>query len=313
MWGMRESRRQHYAQNILGVHTVLPQILALFERYGVRATWATVGALACPHREDLKARIAALSSEVSNPQYYDNLRRYIAANVGNDEREDPLHFGGSLVQRILDSAGQDLGTHTLTHYPLLECPDKQAFIGDLRSGMQVLQESGAEVRSLVFPRNQVQTGILAEARALGLRTYRGTGESSSERWRAPGPAQRWHRGIRLMGAYLPIGQTQFKSESSAGEEQTMMDIPGSRFLRPLSRQSAAVHALHLLRVKNEMAAAARQGLSYHLWWHPHNFGQHSERHLKALETLLEQYRHLNDRFGWQSRNMNDVGLEAGQP
>ena len=45
-WGVRDKKAiSDYGANILRVRTVVPRLLALFEKYEVHVTWATVGFL----------------------------------------------------------------------------------------------------------------------------------------------------------------------------------------------------------------------------------------------------------------------------
>ena len=45
-WGVRDHRTlENYGSNISNVHQVVPRLLALFEKYDVHCTWATVGFL----------------------------------------------------------------------------------------------------------------------------------------------------------------------------------------------------------------------------------------------------------------------------
>jgi hypothetical protein len=43
-----------------------------------------------------------------------------------------------------------------------------------------------------------------------------------------------------------------------------------------------------------MLYAAKNGLTYHLWWHPHNIGVKSEYHLGMIEEILEYYNLYHD-------------------
>ena len=44
LWGVRDKRtKETYGQNILGVQEVIPQLLDLFDKYDITATFATVG------------------------------------------------------------------------------------------------------------------------------------------------------------------------------------------------------------------------------------------------------------------------------
>ena len=54
-WGMLEvCALEDYQENVLGGKKAIPQLLKLFEKYGIHATWATVGYLFAENKEELK-------------------------------------------------------------------------------------------------------------------------------------------------------------------------------------------------------------------------------------------------------------------
>jgi hypothetical protein len=55
-----------------------------------------------------------------------------------------------------------------------------------------------------------------------------------------------------------------------------------------------------------MTYAAKNNLLYHLWWHPHNFGQHTEKNMDTLKRVLEHYRKLKLEYGFRSATMLDI-------
>lgn len=59
---------------------------------------------------------------------------------------------------------------------------------------------------------------------------------------------------------------------------------------------------------NDLTYAARQGLVYHLWWHPHNFGKHLEENMGMLRRILDRFHGLRERYGMQSKNMAETTL-----
>ena len=52
-----------------------------------------------------------------------------------------------------------------------------------------------------------------------------------------------------------------------------------------------------------MTTAARDSKGYHLWWHPHNFGQNLEANLDGLSQIIRHFATLRDHFGMQSTAM----------
>ena len=56
MWGVRDVQtKATYGPNVLGVRRAIPAMLALFEGFELRVTWATVGLLFFGTRADLLA------------------------------------------------------------------------------------------------------------------------------------------------------------------------------------------------------------------------------------------------------------------
>ena len=55
-----------------------------------------------------------------------------------------------------------------------------------------------------------------------------------------------------------------------------------------------------------MLHAAKNGLTFHLWWHPHNIGVDTQAHLKQLEEIFEYYTQLQKAYGMRSLNMGEA-------
>src|SRR3954471_23360091 len=90
-WGVRDHRSvADYRENLLGVRQAIPQMLELFRRYDVHATWATVGFLFFDNTKDLLAGLPE-----RRPQYADpRLSPYAELeSIGPDEAADPFHYG----------------------------------------------------------------------------------------------------------------------------------------------------------------------------------------------------------------------------
>jgi hypothetical protein len=64
--------------------------------------------------------------------------------------------------------------------------------------------------------------------------------------------------------------------------------------------------MKLRRIKKQMLHAAKNGLAFHLWWHPHNIGVRTEQHLMQLEEIFQYYAQLKETYGMQSLNMQEA-------
>ncbi|WP_158542695.1 polysaccharide deacetylase family protein [Lujinxingia litoralis] len=291
-WGVRDHRRlEDYRVELLGVRRAVPAMLKLFEEYGVMATWATVGMLFCESRDEL---LASLPRRI--PAYRDaSLSPYPhIASIGRDEVEDPFHFGLSLVRLIEASPGQEIASHTFSHYYCCEPGQGPAeFEADLEAAVAVAGRRGLRLRSLVFPRNQMRRDYLEICRRLGLEVYRGN--PPGWLYRAHDRAQNtgMRRVARLIDSVAPLTGARCVSEGSPLARQPV-DVPATRFFRPLATRSAWLARRQRVRICREIDEAVRRGGIYHLWWHPHNFGVGLEAHLSELQYILEHMARWRD-------------------
>ncbi len=302
-WGLRDVvPLESYRNNLLGVREAIPAMLDLFAKRGIHATWATVGMLFCSSKRELEALCPSRL-----PKYDDaSLSPYDLSAVGDDERSDPFHFAPSLIQRIATTPGQEVGSHTFSHFYCLEPgPVEADFDADLDSAQKAAARLGVTLRSLVFPRNQHNPRYVKTLAARGLRTYR-----SSGRWPyAPGRAaeSRATRGVRLLDSYVPVaGERGFAPPRP--DALGLSDVPASAFLRPYSRRLRALEPLKIRRLTHAMTRAAKRGELFHLWWHPHNFGINLRENMANLSAVLDCFEALRRDHGMQSLSM----IEASQ-
>ncbi|HEX5870095.1 MAG TPA: hypothetical protein VFY65_06760, partial [Longimicrobium sp.] len=216
----------------------------------------------------------------------------------------------SLVRRIAETPGQELATHTFSHYFCGEAgADPEAFRADLRAALDVAADRGHDLRSIVFPRNQYDARYLRVCAELGIRFYRGN--PASRLWgppRSPLGAVAQRAG-RWLDDYVRVGG-RADAPDPASVPGLPVDVPADRFLRPLSPRTRAVEPLRLRRIGEEMRRAAETGGTYHLWWHPHNFGAHPARNLAFLARVLDRFGRLRDARGMRSATMAEAGADA---
>lgn len=310
-WGVRDSRPlDRYRQNLLGVRSAVPAMLKLFGQYGIHATWAAVGFIFFEKKDDLLAALPARKPLYRNRRYspYEALE-----GLGANESEDPLHFGASLVRQVSAAPNQELGSHTFSHYYCLEDgQDLATFRADLEAAQKAAARYGVRLRSLVFPRNQFTAEYVAVCAEMGFEAYRGTESSWLYRSRSKGEESLPRRALRLADAYAGITPHHCRSLEEIGSARPF-NIPASRFLRPYSPAMAMLEPLRLRRILSGLDYAAEQGLVYHLWWHPHNFGVHTAENLAFLERILQRFAELREARGMESLNLGEISrrLTAG--
>ena len=310
-WGLIDWRSlESYSGHLRGVRRAAAGMLELFRAYEVRATWATVGFLFLDGMDELRARRPAVLPGYQNPR----LDPYAYADrVGTTVPRD-LHFAPEVIEQILRSPGQELATHTMSHFYCLEEPQSvAAFRNDLDCALEVARERfGARLTSLAFPRNQYTPAHIRAAGELGITAYRGNPTAWMHTSRAGADDTTHARLARLADSYVPLGGDV--STVVTAPNDGPVNVPASRFLRPWTKRLRRADRLRVRRVTRELRAAAERGRMYHLWWHPHNFGLHPAENLAALRTILDVFAALRDSHGMQSVTMRDVALAtAGGP
>lgn len=306
-WGMTDKTTlEAYGENIRGVRSAIPALLSRFSAHGIRATWATVGMLTPPTKSALinalpEVKPAYKNNRLSNYEYMKT------ADIGEDEMSDPHHFGASLLRRIQETEGQEIGSHTFSHYYCAE--DGQTvreFEADLEAEEKALRPFGVSLASIVFPRNQWREEYLPSLRARGYTAFRGNERGFVHVPRKDHEQTLFIRAFRLLDHYLPLFGSHTYTDADMRRKEYPHNIPASFFLRPYVPLLALFEGVRLARIKASMTKAAKEGKMIHLWWHPHNFGKHLEENLHILDTLLSHFTYLKKRYGMESRSMKEV-------
>lgn len=308
MWGVRYHMNiDTYGDAVLGGRQAIPEMLKLFSRYEVHATWATVGLLFARTRQEMLDYLPDVLPNYANTC----LSNYAAIHdeIGENEAEDPYHFGRSLLDLVAETPGQEIATHTFAHYYCLE--DGQtldAFKADIRSANAIAADAGHTLKSIVFPRNQYGNDHLRICAAEGIDVFRGQPDVFAYRTMSNREVTTLVRGVRLLDSVLPVipRKDPVHPKACAGGH----DVKASRFLRPWRASFPAYSRMHLNRVCAEMRTAAKQGRHFHLWWHPHNFGRNTRENLNQLEKILKEYARLNATHGMESMTMSDAARGA---
>lgn len=302
-WGVSESRTiAGYAKNIEGVWEAIPKMLELFQRYEIHATWATVGMLMCRGYDQWR--------EI-RPSILPGYIRQQCSTYALDPivREYPkLFFARPLVEQIRSTAGQEIATHTYSHfYCGEEGATPEQFAADLECAHYVTSDLGIEYSSLVFPRNQIKDEFIPILSRYGICSYRGNPDHWLYRNGHHAPGNQVSRALKLLDSYLPISGAQATRPVVA---YGVTNVRASHFLRPWTKLLGNLENFRLARLKHAMTEAAESGMICHLWWHPHNFGIHTERNISILESLLLHYLSLKEKYGMQTACLRDLAQKG---
>ena len=298
-WGVRDHRTlENYGENIRNVHQVVPRLLELFSKYNVHCTWATVGILFFNEKKEMISNLPAQRPTYNKKEY--DPYPYLEQN----ELEKIYHFAPALIEQIKRIPGQEIGTHTFSHFYTLE---KDTTIGqfqsDLRAAIAIANEKGIEIKSIVFPRNQYSDEHIKACLEKGIKIYRGNELSGVYKPISRENENIGRKGIRFADTYINITGHHCHAIPVASE---IINVPASRFLRPYNPKFKIFDGLKFKRIKQGLEFAAKHGLIYQLWWHPHNFGKYMEENFDFLEKLLNVYQQLNKEKKMESLNLLEI-------
>ncbi|HZW71202.1 MAG TPA: polysaccharide deacetylase family protein [Hanamia sp.] len=306
-WGIKDVvELEKYESQLLAVREVIPKLLDLFEKYQIHATFATVGLLFFETKKQMLQHLP-----VQKPSYNNfKLSPYfnLGVAVGNNEKEDPFHFGWSLIKKIAD-AGQEIASHSFSHYYCLEKGQtKEEFIEDVRAAKNIAKLNNIELNTFIFPRNQYNIEYLDICKKMGFIAFRGNENSRlfSSEWH--GRSMVFRRPFRLLDSYFNLSGHNCYSEAEM-KNSVLVNIPSSRFLRPYNKKFNFLEHLRLRRITSGMEYAAKNRLAYHLWWHPHNFGANLQQNFDFLEKILVYYKKLHKEFNFESVSMQQLAQE----
>jgi peptidoglycan/xylan/chitin deacetylase (PgdA/CDA1 family) len=302
-WGVWDvTTKEKYGSNILGVRQVIPMLLDLFARYNIRVTFATVGFLFAKNKEELQLYLPAVKPTYLN-NAYDVYGKELPL-IGNNESDDPYHFGYTLLGQIKNST-HEISSHTFSHYYCLEeGQNEAAFDADIKAAKQIAAANNITLHSIVFPRNQVNEDYLPVLAQNSISVYRGNPTSWIYKPRKFAAEILFIRLCRLLDTYLPI--SGYNTHKVVKDALLPVNVPASRFLKPYNKRVAWLEKIKLQRIMNEMTRAAEKGELYHLWWHPHNFGLHISENIAGLTIILNHYQELNKKYGFVNQTMKEA-------
>jgi peptidoglycan/xylan/chitin deacetylase (PgdA/CDA1 family) len=306
-WGVFDKRdRQKREANYKNTLRVVPQMLQMFADHDVHVTWATVGSLFVKNQQEWAQFRPDVEPDYAEERY--SAYKWIQKN-GMPSEYHWAHFCPEEVAMIETYRGQELGTHTFSHYYCLEQQSHpQAFDADLKAVQKVARAKfNGSMRSLVFPRNQVSPKDLKVCYDNGIMAVRSNPSGWFWKPSTNDGAGKLRRLFRTADAYIQVGsvRTTYPLSSIRVTPGEPLQLPASRFLRPWQPKYEFANKMQIRRTCQELRSAASRGEVYHLWWHPENFGDYPEQNMNNLRIVLKQFKKCKEKYGMTSWNMGE--------
>ena len=305
-WGVSEHRTvDSYNTNLKLVPQVIDRLLASFDTFDIHATWATVGMLFNEEKSDFSKWVDPTDYPIYQNKKLSNYR--LLPDIGADISEDPYHYALPLIKKIGKAQGQEIATHTYSHYYCLEKGQTiHNFERDLEAALAIAKKNNYSTKSIVFPRNQYNDSHIQLLQKKGISAYRGNEKHWMYRPRSREEETKVRQLARLIDSYINISGDN--TQLPYGD--TVLNIPSSRFLRPYSPTFKILDGIRLNRICKEMTHAAKENRLYHLWWHPHNFGKHLNENMHFLNRILKHVSFLKKEYNMQALNMSEISKQV---
>ena len=288
IWGVRDhvGPGHPYLNWLQGVRPAVRALLTLFAAARVPACWAAVGHL---FYEEYRGELGRKHPEMPRPTRPAGAPDWYADLPLGDTRSAPLWYGADLIEQIAGCpVAQEIGGHTFSHLAATDPGvTRELFAAELAKSNELAARRGLRLRSLVFPRNRV--GHLDVLREHGYVAYRGP--NSEWYWRLPGrKLQAAGRLASDLAALTP------PVDLPVLKRQGVVEVPHSMFFAPFWGPARLVPAgARVAQGIRGLERAVRRGGVFHIYSHPHNFGQHTARLVDALGAVLYHGARLRDR------------------
>jgi len=302
-WGVFDSKSlKDYERNILGAKEAVEEILKIFDLYGIHATWGVVGFVYFENFEELKENIPPLIPSYKDKRYstYEKLKEF-------EKMDKRLFFAPDTIKKIAETPYQEIASHTFSHYYCLEeGQGEREFYYDILYSKKIAKKKiNRDLKSIIFPRDQLNIKYIPILKKLGIESYRGNPSHIIY-----DPVNQKRKQNYLRKALLFLDTYVNISGLHAHEIDVfspIVNIPSSRFLRPVSKRFFYLERMRFERIRKQMEFAAREKKVFHLWWHPHNFGVNLRENLAFLKEILIYFKEMNYKYSMLSLNISEAG------
>jgi hypothetical protein len=296
--GLRKYDKE-YAQE----REIIRDLLVLFEKYRIKATWAIVGHLFL-HQCAQKGPNS--HNHVLQPQYSWYPEGWLSHDPFSDVDKDPFFYAPDIVDAILASSQKhEIASHTFSH-AILGDPECSGDVArsQLVECRRLAEEKGVRLHSVVFPRNSI--GHLDVLCQQGFSCFRGREKSWYSMIGASKYASKlFHFADKLLAVSPPV-YPELECLLCGNGRSVIVDVPASTFFAPYKGLWRLVRISDRVRqAKKGLASAIQRKALFHLWFHPVNLASSSQL-MDALEEILSEVSEMVEAGTLHSMTMEEI-------
>lgn len=296
-WGYADHvLKERDKERIRGEMGIVRRLIALFEKYGVPATWAIVAHLL---EHGCKWEGTLPHPEYPRPIYKGEKQDWFRDHPPQNEYSDILWFDAeNLVGEMKKSiAGHEIASHGYAHILYDEAQTSHpAIMADIYNLGKVHRVHDISFTSFVFPRNV--EGYHRHLKLNGFTAYRGVSQKWNDKY--TGAMRRF---TNLFDYYVPKGRTVLPDTKKFG----LVNIPDSMLLMGRNGPRRFILPSVVVRkAKKGLKRAARRKEIFHLWFHPSNFSYSTETQFRIFEKILKYAADMREKGDIDIKTMQQV-------
>lgn len=281
---------------------VVDRLLALLAQFEIPATWCVVGHL---FLRDCQPSDGTKHPEIVRPSHSWSRGDWFADDPSGSEETDPIFYGATLVEKVIACpVPQEVGCHSFSHVIFGDdgC-SRETADSEVSECVRLAHERGLTLRSFAFPRNRV--GHLDVLGDHGFTCYRGPEPVWYGRPRTPALVKRAAHLFDVLAASRPPVVTPTLSATG------MWNIPGSMLYFPMhGRRRYIPLSPRVRRAIKGIDRAADERAIFHLWFHPTNLADETERMFTGLRAIFERVRQLRSSGALAVASMAELAAGA---
>jgi len=292
-WGTRGEKKlmPYHAKE----RQIVDELLALFEKYKIKATWAMVGHL---FLDSCRPINGVKHPEIVRPNYSWLKGDWFSIDPASNIQKAGEWYGKDIVYKILNcKIPQEIGCHTFSH---LIVGDKgcqpECFDSELKVCQNLAWQQGVGLKSFVFPKNMVgHLDVLKENKFL---CFRGQNDA----WYKNFPAK-LRKAAHIFDNYLMLPTRATVPEKQEG----IWNIAGSYFY--VHKDGWAKFLPVSFRVAKSKAGikkAVQQEKIFHLWFHPFNIASSPKELLAGLEKIFSYVNFWREKGSLENLTMGET-------
>lgn len=189
------------------------------------------------------------------------------------EKNNPDYYGIDIINKITKLKNQEIGSHSYTHKVFTEISQQDAQSEFIKF----------KKKSFVFPKNRIK--YLDDLKRAGFKSYRGADKNERE---------------LLLPRIPPVYTPSFNKNGLLNINGSMYFVSGRGIKRFIPSN------LRYLKCKMGIDSAIRKNKIFHLWFHPMDFVDDSQKLFADFEKILKYASSKRGQKRLQILNMDQI-------